>query len=240
MSSNSGYYRVSAQRIPERYLTQVGIEDNHEAAVSLLLSNRTGTVLDVISSPGTSVIDMQGYTSGRKYIYYTADGYASQWVSIHITNEVPTPDQAAVTMYRKRYVIINYAFNTNDLPNVKPGTQGVVTGRYAVAHWGGLPYFRNDWQVWQKADGGIPLFGDTPYLDWHRYDAENGFISTNVDYNFVETVPTSGYVNVDIKAISNSVIFCRITGHTSSTRGYGKLLVESVTESPSPEIPVID
>src|SRR6185295_803947 len=84
------------------------------------------------------------------------------------------PEEAKVQLFRKRYVVLRYAFNTSGRPELSGA--GIKEGRVAVAHWGSLPYFGQDWQVWQKGSGDN-MFGDTPYLDFHRFSDGFGFAS---------------------------------------------------------------
>ncbi|NCC61952.1 MAG: hypothetical protein EOM12_13655 [Verrucomicrobiae bacterium] len=233
------FFRVGRTRIPSYFVSNITVEDDADAAIRLY-ENSAGEILDQIAAPGYSIIDARTLTTGVTYVYYRGDDLATQWVAVTVTNGVPSPDNTDVKLHRKRYVTISYAFNTNNIPNVEPGDAGVTTGRYAATHWGRLPHFTADWQAWQMGDNESALFGDTPYLRWHRYSSENGFIVSDMAYEEVSLVPTNGYSSFHFKATPGSVLYCRIVGHTDSTRGYGKLLIENVTETPPPGVPVLD
>ncbi len=87
------------------------------------------------------------------------------------------------------------------------------------------------------------MFGDTPYLDFHRYSTGFGFAKppAGVSYEKMTVAPESGYRCEDIKAEKGLVLYCRVNGNRATKGlGYGKILVEDVTEIPPDDVRVLD
>ena len=114
--------------------------------------------------------------------------------------------------------------------------EGVEEQRLALTHWSHIDFFRQDWQIWQKSDRGN-WFGDTPFLQFHMGVPGFGFLkpSSGVSYKNMEEAPVSGYRCENIKAEKGLLLYCRVSGG-----GYGKILVEDVTETPPKDVRVIE
>jgi hypothetical protein len=86
------------------------------------------------------------------------------------------------------------------------------------------------------------MFGDTPYLEFHRYCADFGFIkpSTGTAYDQMNEAPASGYRCENIKAEKGLVLYCRVQGNANDGIGYGKLVVEGITEKPPEDVQVVE
>lgn len=188
-------------------------------------------------STGTTELLLPDVPEGRHHVYFSSFGYAPQWKIVVFEKGVPTPAELDVKLFRKRYVVLRYAINT--LGDNKLSGPGVMEGRLAVAHWRGLPYFGEDWQVWQSSSSlGRPSFGDTPFLEFHRYGDNFGFLDVSEELVFedLKEAPLSaGYKGLRRKAVKGLTLFCRIDGDKGVPR-YGKVLVEDVTETPPLEI----
>ena len=228
-------YRVVGELTTNLLRLNIDAEDQ-ESPIITIRDGHFGPVL--MQSPISSnlMLFTSLLTNGQHYIYFESPGYAKQWRSINITNGFPTPNLQNVTLYKKRYVVMSYAFNTLGSTNVSPGAIGVETGRYAVVHWGDLPHFSEDWQVWQRSQ--TSLWGSTPYLDWHRYTPQNGFIVSALPYSEITEVPAEGYTTMEPRADPGLVLLCRISSYTSAKAGYGKVLVENIFTNPPPGIEV--
>jgi hypothetical protein len=228
-------YRVVAERATNILGFNIDAEDQQTPTITIR-DGHGGPVLMQTAISTNLLLHTSSLTNGQHYIYLEAEGYAKQWRKINVTNGVPTPNLVNVTLYQKRYVVMSYAFNLLGSTNVTPGSVGVETGRYAVAHWGTLPHFGEDWQVWQRSSSS--LWGPTPYLDWHSYGASNGFIASAVPFDEITEVPAEGYSTFEPRADPGLVLLCRIYTDTPSRAGYGKILVENVFTNPPPGIEV--
>jgi hypothetical protein len=111
---------------------------------------------------------------GDYFIFFSSPGYAAQWQTLAVKQGKAEPDKIKAKLFRKRYVVLRYAFNTSG--GREFSGKGVTEGRVAVSHWESLPYFQQDWQIWQKS-AGEDMFGDTPLLDFHRLSDGCGFVT---------------------------------------------------------------
>ena len=150
------------------------------------------------------------------------------------------PDSIKVKLYRNRYVVLRYVFNTSGGREFSEFS--IKEGRVAVAHWRGLPYFQEDWQIWQKSRG-VDMFGDTPYLEFNRYSKGFGFaqVPKGVAFDDLKEAPAqTEYECMSTRAEKGLILFCRIEGNRKEGLGYGKVLVEDITETPPPGVEVIE
>jgi len=182
-----------------------------------------------------------GWLDGKYLLYFSAPGYATQWRALSIQNHQLTPQQFNVELFRARQVVIRYAFNLSG-GRTFTGTN-VETGRLTLTHWGKLPHFGEDWQIWQKpaADttsgdaSGSQLFGDTPWLDFHRSTRGFGFSPAPAGVAFddlTEAPAAATYQCENQKAVKGLTLFCRVNGNNPAGLGYGKITVEDVTLPP--------
>ena len=184
--------------------------------------------------PGSTELPISGVPSGDYYAYFSSAGYASQWQILKVNPGKTEP--AKVKMFRKRYVVLRYAFNTTGGRQLTG--EGVEEGEAAVAHWGSLPYFQQDWQIWQKGSRD-EMFGDTPFLEFHRFSAGFGFVKPpeSVTFDDMKEAPASAeYKCESMKAVKGLTLYCRVEGNQPNGLGYGKITVEDVTETPPPAI----
>jgi hypothetical protein len=111
----------------------------------------------------------------------------------------------------------------------------VAEGRCAAAHWGQVPHFGGDWQVWQR--------GDKLHLGFHRSGPNFGFAlpPQGTSFNDLKEAPENDrYECKNTLAEKGLILFCRVNGNGPQDRCYGKILVEDVTEKPPPDVEVID
>ena len=181
----------------------------------------------------------KGYAkSDAIYLYIESRDYASQWHYLTRSGDklsLQRNDQ--LKLHRKKYLVVEYAFYPGDDPNFE-GREPLHSGVAALGHWGALPGFRHDWQVWQGDAKSISLWGDTLLLDFHRGTAENGIVmSRTSNFAQMQKAPTTGYVHhgacgaPKLAAKAGTAYFCRIVGHTASTRGYGKIYIREITDT---------
>lgn len=190
-------------------------------------------------SSGLAELALSGVTNGNYFVFFSSPGYAAQWQALTVKQGKAEPDKMGINLFRQRYVVLRYAFNTSG-GRVLSG-RSVTEGRAAVAHWGGLPYFQQDWQIWQKSLG-TDLFGDTPYLEFHRYSKGFGFAKApkGVAFDDLKEAPAkTEYRCANLKAEKGLTLFCRIEANRKEGLGYGKVVVEDVTETPPAGVKVI-
>jgi hypothetical protein len=214
---------------------EVSLEDDAKAEVTLQLDRHTL----LKTAPGDVRIDLPAGSNGAHHVYFHCPGYASQWVYLKIDKGRASPDRAKVKLFRKRYVILRCSFNVNGQRNLEG--DGVEEQHLALPHWTGSKYFNQDWRVWQKSNGNM-MFGDTPYLEFHRYCIDFGFKKplAGTSYEQMNEAPASGYRCENIKAEQGLVLYCRVNGDAKEGIGYGKLVVEGVTEKPPDDVQVVE
>ena len=149
----------------------------------------------------------------------------------------------SVNLFRWRYLVLRYIFNTSHGRDFSD-TKAIKEGRAAVSHWGNLPYFREDWQVWQGSIG-TDRAGDTLFLAIHRPVHGFGFAKApeGIAFDDLKEVPADAeFKNQDLKTEKGMTLFCRVRGnadHGQDGLGYGKLVIEDITETPPPGVEVI-
>lgn len=185
----------------------------------------------------------KGYSGDDSiYLYISAEGYAPQWHRlIHEGNSLELEDR--VTLHQKKYAIIEYEYyagDERDMSQREPTHKGIA----AVGHWGSIPGFGSDWQVWQGDED--DLWGDHLYLEHHRGNQENGIVDTNTPFDRMEEAPKDGYIHHGVCGVSSIEMrkgdrfYSRVTGHTQSTRGYGKIWIKDIVDQLPPEIEVFE
>ncbi len=182
--------------------------------------------------PGSSELGLSDLADGDYLVFFTSPGYAAQWQSLTVKQGKGEPSEMKVNLFRKRYVVLRYVFNTSG--GREFSGKSIKEGRAAVAHWGSLPYFQQDWQIWQKAPDG-DMFGDTPFLDFHRFSNGFGFakVPDGVAFDDLKETPANTQYNCkSTKAEKGLTLFCRVEADRKEGLGYGKVVVEDVTETP--------
>ena len=86
------------------------------------------------------------------------------------------------------------------------------------------------------------MFGDTPYLEFHRYATGFGIAkpAPGASYQHMTMAPESGYNCENTKAEKGLVLYCRVEGNAREGLGYGKILVEAVTETLPNDVRVVE
>ena len=196
-------------------------------------------IMDDVLIGSTNVL-LSGIADGDYFIFFSSPGYAAQWQGLTIKQEKSEPETMSVKLFRKRYVVLRYVFNTSH--GREFSGNNIKEGRAAVGHWGSLPYFQQDWQIWQKSSGD-DLFGDTVCLDFHRFSKGFGFatVTNGIAFDDVKEAPTQAeYKCRSMKAENGLMLLCRVEGDRKAGLGYGKVFVEDVTETPPKGIQVIE
>jgi len=180
------------------------------------------------------------------YIYIRSEHYATQWHLLRLKDGALSLDGSPhIELYRKRYAIIEYEYYAGDDRSFD-GRTPTHSGIAAVGHWGELPGFGSDWQIWQgRLWGG--LWGKTLLLEHHRGNKENGMIEERTaEFTNMVKAPDSGYVHFGGCGVSSEAVavgkryYCRVTGHTKSTRGYGKLHIRDVCDTPPDDMKILN
>lgn len=183
--------------------------------------------------PGAIQMSLSGVPDGNYHMYFSSPGYATDWEALDIKQGTIVPEHPKITLFQKRYVVLRYAFNTTGGRELSG--KGVIEGRAAVAHMGGLPYFEEDWHIWQ--------FNYTPHLCFHRMSKGFGFAKTpkGVVFDDLKEAPTETEYQCDgAMAEKGLTLFCRVEGNQREGIGYGKVLIEEVTEAPPAGIKLIE
>jgi curli biogenesis system outer membrane secretion channel CsgG len=209
----------------------LSLEGNADATINLT-AERKWKLKD--ARPGTVQLSLSELKNESHYVFFQCPGYATQWIFVQIAGGKVFVNQTKVKLFRKRYVVLRCAFNTNG--GRKLMGEGVEEQRLALTHWSHIDFFRQDWQIWQKSKRG-DWFGDTPFLQFHMGVPGFGFLkpSSGVSYKNMEEAPASGYRCENIKAEKGLLLYCRVSGG-----GYGKVLVEAVTDTPPKDVRVIE
>jgi len=185
-----------------------------------------------------TVLYATDWPDGDYYAWFSAPGHASQWRAITIKDHQLTPPQLNVELFQARQVVIRYAFNLIGERTLSGAN--VETGRLTLTHWGKLPHFGRDWQIWQKAatnnvggdsQSGGQLFGDTPWLEFHRFSPGFGFspVPAGAAFDDLKEAPAdAAYQCENQKAVKGLTLFCRVNGNNPTDIGYGKIVVEDV------------
>jgi hypothetical protein len=224
---------------------RLALEDGADAPIKLQLkvgaiSTNTVKVMPDVH-PGEALLDFSGIETNIYYLWLSSPGYASQWVSVHVADDAVSliPANTDITLYRKRYVVIRYAVNTAG--NRQLQGADVEEGRCAASHWGILPHFGADWQVWQRQSRN-GFFGTEPWLEFHRQGPAFGFLGVPEGASFEslnEAPETNQYKTESVRATKGLLLYCRVSGNTHRENCYGKILVEDITETPPPGVRVI-
>jgi hypothetical protein len=216
---------------------RVSLEDNAPGKIKLELKGHSSGQETVRAlqdiQPGPVTLDLRGLDIDHYLLWASSPGYATQWLPLDIKRGKAVLGTTDMKLYRKRYVICRYVVNTAG----KRGLRGadVAEGRCAAAHWGQVPHFGADWQVWQR--------GDKLYLDFHRYSPNFGFAppAQGIPFDDLQEAPENDqYECKNTPAEKGSVLFCRVQGNGPRDRCYGKIFIEDVTETPPPNITVIE
>jgi hypothetical protein len=216
---------------------ELSLENNADATIAITAGKQQRLKN---AHPGTVQLDVAALKNGVHYLYFHCPGYAAQWVRIELVDGKTVSNRTQVKLFRTRYVILRCALNTNG--GRKLVGDDMNEQHLALSHWTGPEYFFYDWQVWQGSNGAA-VFGDTPYLQFHRYAPDFGFArpGPGVSYENMKEAPATGYRCENIKAEKGLLLYCRVNGGAGKAGfGYGKVLVEAVTETPPNGIRVVD
>lgn len=183
--------------------------------------------------PGILDLELPAKGNGDHHIFFLCPGYAAQFIRIEYSDGKLFPQQTKVKLYRTRYVVVRCAFNAKN--------KRTLTGpdaeeqHLALSQWTAPKYFNYDWKVWQ--DFSAP----TVRLDYFRVASGFGCVkpAAGVSYKEMKEAPESGYRCQNIAAKKGLLLYCRVQGDRHFGLGYGKLLIEDVTETPPKDVQVL-
>jgi hypothetical protein len=215
---------------------QLSLENNADGTISIM-ADRRHKLKD--ARPGSVQIDVSQLKNGAHLFYFECPGYASQWIRVAVVDGRTLSAPRAVKLFRNRYVVLRCALNLSG--GRKLVGNDVEEQHLALTHWTGPQYFREDWMIWQAGNGGV-LFGDTLYLKFHRFSRDFGFVKApaGATYAKMTEAPVSGYRCQEMKAEKGLLLYCRVSGGGKEGFGYGKILVEDLTETPPKDIRVVE
>jgi serine/threonine protein kinase/WD40 repeat protein len=207
----------------------LSVEDDAADLITLTLEEKGPVLLK--TKPGRDIVlDCSSIRDGAYHIYYWAKGCAVQWAKLDMLDGKPTLKSKQVKLYRLRYVIMKSVFNTSGSreltgPDAKEELQ-------AFTH---LSSIHSDARIMQNEAKYRPnAFGDTPWLDTRMYNSGFGFLKTNQSYDSMTNAPDTGYVGREIEVVKGLTLYFRHYAGGQNRQGYGKLLIEDITDTPPP------
>jgi hypothetical protein len=215
---------------------ELSLEDDATAEISIKLETQK-TLLKTL--PGSVTVDLTPTGDGQHNLCIQCPGYATKVVTVQTAGDKASLEKFKTRLYRNRYVIVRCAFNTRGGRTLEG--DGVEEQRLALPNWTAPKHFWDDWQISQRSRAGGDTPCDVPYLDFHRFSTGFGFKkpADGVSYEEMKESPEDGYRCRTTKAEKGLLLYCRVDGNGPSDRGYGKLLVEDVTETPPKDVRVV-
>ena len=183
------------------------------------------------------------WKAGNYYLRFEAPGFASQWRNFEITGAgamVPQDFDSHVTLLRNRYAVLSYVFNPTGSRTLTG--EGCLTGRVAVGHWGKLPGFGEDWQVWQGSKEGKNFFGSGLTFEFFRFAKGFGcaLAPSGSAFDDAREAPENSAYNCAIVVVEpGQLLYFRVNGNTGNGIGYGKVHVDEITETPDASLEIL-
>ena len=189
-----------------------------------------GKLKDV--QPGNITLDLSWLQPDAYFLFISAPGYANAFAELVVKSQKIALPTNNVTLFRKRYAIIRYSIapagkQTLDGPDVERGRSVVFHGRCLV------PFLEGEWSGAQ--------WSTNVFLHCQMFADFHGIANVPTKTPFeqlVEAPPNDAYhYHYEEVQLTPGLILCF---RTSKDERYGKLLVEDITETPPPEVQVID
>jgi hypothetical protein len=213
----------------------LSLEDDAKRDVTVVLDSKP---LAKKLPPGAASLELS-VAAGVHTLNFRCPGYAAQWAAFRMIDGMPSPKEVKVNLFRKRYAILRCVFNVNGGRELQG--ENVEEQHIALSHATAPKHFTLDWLLWQSPNGANAA-GDTLYFRWHRQSSDNGFVkpAKDVSYDAMTEAPKSGYRCEEIKLTKGLALYCHVNGNRAGGLGYGKIIVEDITETPPPDVRVID
>jgi formylglycine-generating enzyme required for sulfatase activity len=219
----------------------LSLEDNRSGLISVKLDSSQTVLLQTEPTPHAT-LDCSRLIAGKHTLYVSAQGYAKQALHIDVSERGPTPQLLQTRLYRLRYVIIRSSFNMKGGRELSgPDVKNV---RQAYSHWGAPRYNgQTDWRIWQggKDQFRDPVYGEAPWINTWMHKNGFGLLRplASESYENMSVAPETGSLATDFKAVKGLTLYFYQWGNADKNEGYGKLIVEDITETPPPEIEVV-
>ncbi|MBN1507338.1 MAG: YceK/YidQ family lipoprotein [Sedimentisphaerales bacterium] len=213
-------------------LIQVTLEDDAEGRVTISLKDTLERNILMRGWSGNLQLDLGLLPDGYEhYLCFRCPGFSIQCRPVLVFGGQCHPNELHIKLFRTRYVVMRYAFHEGKRA-LKSGTLGVQEERKAFPPGTGPEFSHLDWQVLQ--------WTEVPDLAFHRITLGFGLLRAppGTSYEDMVEAPETGYQCRNMKAEPGLVLYCRVNGGSREGLGYGKLMVEDVTEAPPAGVPV--
>ena len=232
--------------LPEDHLRlKLSLEDDRQGEVVLKFqggpATKNPTPTFRILAPRCSYVSMAQWPDGDYSLSFSGPGYAPRMQHVRIEAGKVNPAELNVQLFRKRDVVLKYAYHPDGIRELTG--RKTRSGHVAVASGGpGLPFFREDWHIRQEPlTGSGP--GTVPFIFFHRHAGRFGLaeVPENLNYDDIKEIPAAAeYRSQRVPLKPGLLFYCRVNGNRPEGKGYGKLLIEQVTETPPKDVEIIE
>ncbi len=192
--------------------------------------------------PGKASLDLGIRTNGRHYLKFRREGYALQQFTLDLANGIPREPLPPIRLIRSRYAIIRVTHATSGQPKLTgPGLKQV---RLALTHMAAPENLGSyDWSVVQAGETNPrkERGGPQVWLHFHHPYKGFGFVPARPgeSYDTMLEAPAEGYSATEIRPTPGLCLYYRNFGNGTTDQGYGKIEIETITETPPPGITLI-
>ncbi len=239
-------------------IVRLTLEGRAQAELTVTLDKTK--VLAKTRHPETTIIDLSAVTDRAQRIEFQYPGYTPLSMPAWEIAKQQAPNIAyswvQVGLFRPRYVVLRCAFNTRG--GRRFDGSDVEEQRVALSIGAGPKYFCEDWRIEQVSQNPREHFRceAIPCLYFERFPDGIGMVDSNgsnfsdgfgicdrdqkLSYETMVVAPESDYHYGNLRLKKGAVFYCRVRGNVSGGLGYGKVLVEDVTEARPGDIQVIN
>jgi formylglycine-generating enzyme required for sulfatase activity/serine/threonine protein kinase len=218
---------------------ELTLESGAKAPIELHWRSKSSQTLIGRFQPGKVQIHITNLRDGEHWFSASATGYGRQSHRLMITDGKASA--GVIQLYRLRYVVLRAAFATGG--GRKLDGSDLKETRMALTHFSSsAPLGQHEWEIRQQAKSGAgaeALYGPNPYLTFNAFWQYYGFVPAGSGETFetMTTAPAEGYIPKPVRAEKGTLLYFRTHGKDTSTdQGYGKILVEDITETPPPGV----
>ncbi len=216
---------------------ELTLESGASAPIELHWRSNSNKSLIGRFQPGKVQIPIASLRDGEHWFRASAPGYARQSHRLVITDGKASVIES-IRLHRLRYVVVRAAFATGGGRSL--AGSDLKEMRMALSHFSSsAPLGRHEWEVQQQAKAGAGTEAEycaEPYLSFNAFWQYYGFVRADSGATFASmtTAPEKGYTPRPLRAEKGMLLYFRTHGKDTSTeQGYGKILVEDITESPA-------
>ena len=192
-------------------------------------------------APGEISLDLRNINSSASLVFFSANGYATQQSPVRLSGG-KVAHSAAITVYKKRYVVIEYSINRTGSRMLDAAHRTEIDqGLCSAPHWTVPTPISGDWQVWQNWPAQKPAgrFEDSAlWLQFYRIGPQFGFADAPADaaYEDMDEAPESlnAYKAESRRATIGLKLFFRTSGQAQQKQEsrYGKLRITDISLEP--------